>query len=133
MSARFVAEVGKCAGYGPVEAVRWTSPVKLLYENFQTQQVFIIVAIFFQGLYLLLRWDWRSPFWRTGVCYLVLCARVWGPPSGTMPAPPARVLLPMTLCFYLLLVRERPGWFWPFFILGSLSVPYGVHEFWLYR
>ena len=105
--------------------LRW-----LWYEPL-AHEMLIIVSLGFQGLYLLLRRETSSPFWKMGVCYLALGA-VLGPAVWEGAGAAARTLLPMTLCFYLLLARERAAWFWPFFVLGSLSIPYGLHEFWMF-
>ena len=72
-----------------------------------------------------------SAVWRTGICFALLGC-VLGPAVWEWTGAAARVLLPMTLCFYLLVARERDAWFWPFFVLGSLSVPWAVHDFWMY-
>ena len=106
------------------------SPVWFLYADLRLHALLTIATLFFQGLFLCLRPSWQSPVWRIGAGYLLLCAvlgaAVWDETSAA-----ARVMIPLTTCFYLLLARERPGWwFWTFFVLGSLSVPYAVHDFW---
>ena len=101
-----------------------------LWTHYATFELATILGLCFQGLFLVLRPDWRSPCWRVGTCYLllgtVLGTAVWEDTSAA-----ARVLLPMTICFYLQLARERPWWFWPFFLLGSLSWPYSLRQLWL--
>ena len=126
MCVRFAAGVRDWRQHGPggpYGNFQW------LYMDGLMHELLVIAALVFQGLYLVLRRDMASPFWRTGVCYLalgcVLGSAVWEATSAA-----ARVLLPMTLCFYLQLARERPGWFWPFFVLGGLSIPQGVYAFW---
>lgn len=102
-----------------------------LYLDENVHETLTLTAACVQMLYFALRRDLQSSVWRTGVGYAVLCcvlgSAVWG---STFAA--ARVVLPMTLCFYLLLAREKDGWFWPFLVLGSLSVPYAVHEYAVY-
>ncbi len=101
------------------------------YASPQAQQVLGVTALLAQAIYFLWRRKMDAPLWRTGFCYVALWATM-GPAVWNDVSQVARVLLPMTLCFYLLLARERPQWFWPFFVLGSLSVPYAVHDFWLF-
>jgi hypothetical protein len=127
MFARFTARVYQCAHGNPGQHAAW---YKWFYKDHNARELMTIVGIFVQGLFFILRQETQSPFWRTGVCYLALGC-VLGPAVWEQAGAAARVLLPMTLCFYLLLARERAGWFWPFFVLGSLSIPYGVREFWL--
>ncbi len=101
-----------------------------LYGDFKVHEVLTLLGLCVQGLYLLTRPDPSSAFWRIGVCFLLLGA-VLGPAVWAETAAAARVLLPLTICFYLLVARERGGMFWWFFILGSLSVPYGLHKLWM--
>lgn len=103
-----------------------------LKESRATQQVLAFLALLAQAVYFLVRRDINSRYWRTGICYLMLWL-VLGPAVWTDLSQVARVLLPMTLCFYMLLAKERAGWFWLFFVAGSLSIPFGLHKFWLLR
>ena len=123
---RFIDGIKKLTGnghHGHLSRLRW------LYYDFDTHELLVIAGITFQGLYLVLRRDWHSTFWRTGICY-ALFASVLGVAVWEETAAASRVLLPMTICFYLLLARERAAWFWPFFIGGSLSIPGSVYDFW---
>ncbi len=131
MCAVFSHSIQQCfqEGFRQIFAYWWQ--FDWLYLNRDLHDALTIAAFWFQGLYLLVRWEVRSPLWRMGVCYLAL-AVVLGPAVWEDPSAAARVLLPLTLCFYLRLAREHVGWFWPFFLLGSLSLPYGLHEFWLW-
>ena len=69
-------------------------------------------------------WRWRawstSPWWRIGAAYTALMAvagaSVWEGHPGAIP----RVVLPLTVAFNMLLLRERR--FWPLFVLGNLAV-----------
>ncbi len=99
-----------------------------IYTHYPTYELTTLLAVFFQGLFLALRPDWRSPFWRVGACYVFL-GTVLGPSVWDDTTAAARVLLPLTVCFYLQLARQRGWWFWVFFVLGSLSVPYAVYTF----
>ena len=102
-----------------------------LYAEYRVNVLLTIATLFFQGLFLCLRPNWQSPIWRIGAGYLLLCVTL-GAAVWDHTAAAARVMIPMTTCFYLLLAQERSGWrFWVFFVLGSLSVPYAVHDFWM--
>lgn len=106
------------------------SPIRWLYSEGPQHELLTILALFAQGVYLLLRRDFSSPAWRTAAVYLAL-GGVLGPAVWEGADAAARVLLPMTLCFYLRLERERPAWFWPFFALSALALPHAIRNFWL--
>ncbi len=126
VGGRLVDGVRQCAGEFPGPAYRhW----RWLISDFACHEVLTAGALCIQGLYFLVRRDGSSPFWRMGGCFLAL-GTVLGPAVWADTSSAARVLLPMTVCFYLRLAHERAGWFWPFLLLGSLSIPYGVHLFW---
>lgn len=130
MFGRLAIGVSDFATLGLDDAAK-SGPFGWLYLDYRVHELLTVIAFFAQGLYLVLRRDYQSAVWRTGAIYLALCV-VLGPGVWGSTFAAARVLLPMTLCFYLLLARERNAWFWPFFILGSLSFPYGLHEFWTF-
>ena len=127
MLTRLVERIQQCAQQTSPHRF-WTC--KWLYRDWPNHEWLTITAIFVQGLFFVLRRNVHCRFWRTGVCYVGLCC-VLGPAVWDQTSAAARVLLPMTVCFYLVLARESAAWFWPFFILGSLSIPYGVHDFWM--
>jgi hypothetical protein len=82
--------------------------------------VLLLISLTVQVLVLLLRPQWDSLWWRVGAAYallmLVLGSSVW---EG-YPGAAARVVLPMTLAFNVVLPRTR-RW-WPVLLLGNLSV-----------
>lgn len=117
---------------GPGVFARQAGPLGWFYNDSYCHEMLVITALFFQGLYIALRTDLSSPVWRTGAVFLVLGIFLGPAPWGTTSAA-ARALLPMTVCFYLLLARERIGCFALFFALGSISIPTGVYEFWNMR
>lgn len=105
----------------------------LLYDNYRSHELLNLLSLFAQGVYLVARPAPRSTFWRIGVLYLVLFVCL-GPAVWEGTGAAARVLLPMTISFYLCLAREpRPWLFWSFFLLSALTIPYGVHQFWMLR
>lgn len=118
---------------GAAEAAQSAGLVHWLCVDLPMHEMLTAVSLGIQGVYLLLRRDWSSAVWRTGVVYLALGC-VLGPAVWEGSGAASRVLLPMTLPFYVLLARERAaGWFWPFFVFGGLPIPYGVYEFWRLR
>ena len=130
MGARLVEQCHRLAAIGGGNFFHHFFRGDWLYTHYATFELLTILTTFFQGLFLVLRRDWRSPFWRVGASYLLL-GSVLGPAVWDDTSAAARVLLPMTVCFYLQLARERGrGWFWTFLVLGSLSVPFAVHDFW---
>ena len=83
-----------------------------------------LVSLTTQAIVLVRLARWTSPWWRVGVAYVVLMV-VLGPDVwGGYPGAALRVVLPMTIAFNLLLPRTR--WFWPWAILGNLSVWHGL-------
>ncbi len=125
MGREFAGAVARCwnSGLDPADPLRW------LYADDPPRHLSTVVATACQGVYLLLRRDPGSAVWRTGILYAGLSAvlgdAVWEEPSNA-----ARASLPLAVCFYLRLAREDGRPFWPFFVLGSLSLPYAVHEWW---
>ncbi len=118
---------------GPADAAQRAGLVRWFYVDSPMHEMLTVAALGAQGVYLLLRRDVSSPVWRTAVGYMALGC-VLGPAVWEGTGAAARTLLPMTLCFYVLLARERAAaWFWPFFVLGGIAAPYGVHAFWLLR
>lgn len=122
---RYVADVGLSTGSKAAGPFGW------LYRDEPVHEILTVAAIFCQGSYLVWRREPQSAIWRTGLIYTLL-GTVLGPAVWGWTGAAARVLLPMTICFYLQVAKERGAWFWTFFILGSLSIPFGVYEFWYY-
>lgn len=131
LAGRFLSSAGECLQRGLSSDAKSAGPFGWLYLDENLHEVLTVVALFGQGLYLALRPDRTSAVWRTGICFALLSC-VLGSAVWEWTGAAARVLLPMTLCFYLLVAKERDAWFWPFFVLGSLSVPWAVHDFWMY-
>ena len=125
MGREFAGALARCWNAGLDLAAPW----RWLYADDPPRHLSTVVATFCQGLYLTLRRDPGSAVWRTGILYAGLCA-VFGDAVWEEPSNAARAGLPLAVCFYLRLAREGGRWFWPFFVLGSLSLPYAVHEWW---
>ena len=126
----FAHAVDACREQG-LSAGAWeAAPLGWLWADDLMRQPLTIVGLFFQVVYLALRRDPASAVWRTGIVYAVLCA-VLGTAVWEEVLNAVRAMLPMTVCFYLLLARERGWWFWIFFVLGGMALPYSVHGFWV--
>jgi hypothetical protein len=117
-------------GQPQVEPLR-EHPLAWLYASSNVHQILGSLGLLTQVVYLWCRRDLDSPIWRIGICYTGLWA-VMGSAIWSDITQVDRILLPMTVCFYLRLSGERASWFWPCFVLGSLSIPWGVRDFWLF-
>ncbi len=82
--------------------------------------VMILVALTAQWLFFILRPRWREPWWRVGVGYALLMVVLGDAVWEGYPGAAARVLLPMTLAFNILVPRARGWWF--VLLLGNLTV-----------
>lgn len=85
-------------------------------------QICILAPLVVQIAFLVMRPRWRDPWWRVAAGYaallIVLQAVLWMPSTGAV----SRVMLPLTVGFNLLLVRDERARFWPWFIAGNLHV-----------
>jgi hypothetical protein len=106
---------------------RWTQTVEALGQDRFLSLAWLpfglLSSVIVQAIYVLLRWDYRSAWWRVAVAYVVLMLlldRVLADPNtGAI----TRVLLPLTVGFNILLAREsRPLRFWPLFVAGNLHL-----------
>jgi hypothetical protein len=82
--------------------------------------VCIQVALTAQWIFLVLRPRWFDPWWRLGAAYALLMVVLGGAVWGGYPGAAARVLLPMTLAFNILVPRGRAWWI--VLLLGNLTV-----------
>jgi hypothetical protein len=94
------------------------------WTSFARFSILSLVALTTQCLVLVSLLDWRSAWWRMGIAYaglmIVVGEAVWyGYPGAT-----ARVVLPMTVAFNVLLPRVR--WFWPLWIAGNGNILVGL-------
>jgi len=100
------AEIARTVANGPHWMIRGT--------------LLIQTALTVQWLFFALRPRWRDPWWRVGAVYaallVILGAAVW----ENYPGAAARVLLPMTLAFNILVPRGR-AWL-GVLLLGNLSI-----------
>jgi hypothetical protein len=85
--------------------------------------VFGLVGLTTQALVLIGLRKWRSAWWRLGIAYVVLMLFIGPAVWEGHPGAIARVLIPMTVAFNVLLPRNR--WFLPLWALGNLGIFYG--------
>jgi hypothetical protein len=82
-------------------------------------------------LYLVLRHEVRSPWWRIALGYIVLMLVIdrvlWDPATGAI----TRVMLPLTVAFNVLLAREpRGSRLVPWLVAGNLHVVASLWVLW---
>ena len=86
----------------------------------------LVVGLIVQAVYLLMlitRRAWVLEWWRVGIAYAVLMVMVDAVVATPITGAITRVLLPMTVAFNVLLVRETSASrFWPWFIAGNLNL-----------
>lgn len=79
-----------------------------------------------QAAYLLLRWRPNEPLWGFGIGFAVLTFLI-GPSVWAEFMAYTRVLLPLTIAFNLLLLRDQTQrTFWPWFIAGNCGLAGGL-------
>ncbi|WP_348059715.1 hypothetical protein [Dokdonella sp.] len=117
-SLPFVAMVG---ALGPL----WRAVPQLGWHAFATQAL-TTIALCVQFLFLVLsaRRLWHTRWWRAGAAFALLFALL-GPAVWQEATAAARVVLPMTLAFNILLPRDR-RWSVAVCALGNLSVLHGL-------
>ena len=82
--------------------------------------VLMLVGLLAQFLFFIVRIRWRDSWWRLGAVHAALMAFLGDSVWADYPSAAARVLLPMTLAFNVLVPRGR---WWPtLLLLGNLGV-----------
>ncbi|HMD59867.1 MAG TPA: hypothetical protein VKG78_00455 [Opitutaceae bacterium] len=80
----------------------------------------VMAGLLAQFFFFAFRRRWREPWWRVGATYALLMVFLGGAVWENYPSAAARVLLPMTLAFNILVPRK--GW-WPvLLVIGNLGV-----------
>jgi hypothetical protein len=80
----------------------------------------VIVALMAQMFFFAGRIRWTNPWWRIGATYAFLMAFLGGAVWEHYPSAAARVLLPMTLAFNVLVPRK--GWWVALLVIGNLGM-----------
>jgi hypothetical protein len=96
------------------------------WHSYARWNVLVLIGLTTQVLFLVLRREWKSPWWRMGAAYVLILPTLSPLVWEGYPGSAVRVLLPMTFAFNVLVVGSRG--FWPLVILGNLSVLYGLSE-----
>ena len=92
------------------------------FESVAPWTILILVSMTVQWLFFVLRPRWQDPWWRVGATYSVLMAVLGDAVWEGYPIAAARVVLPMTLAFNMLLPRGRRPLWWLILLMGNLSV-----------
>jgi hypothetical protein len=87
--------------------------------------VLTLLSLIVQAGYVLVRLEWKNPWWRLGIAYVSLLPFL-GPPLWEGELPTAmRVMMPLALAFNVLLRDCRdPRRFWSLLTAGNLTVLY---------
>lgn len=92
-----------------------------------TTTLLATVALTVQAAYMLRRRR-ADPWWRVGLVWTLMLALLGTAVWEGHPGAATRVLLPLSVAFAVLAVRERAGWGW--LLLGNLSVCSGLLALW---
>jgi len=99
------------------------SVAQLMAEGFPSVAKFdllVLAGLLSQFFFFAFRRRWSEPWWRIGACYAILMVFLGDSVWELYPSAAARVLLPMTLAFNILVPRR--GW-WPLLlIVGNLGI-----------
>ena len=81
------------------------------FSSVAKYDLLVLVGLMAQFFFFVFRRRWSEPWWRVGVCYAVLMIFLGNAVWEFYPTAAARVLLPMTLAFNLLVPRRGAlGW-----------------------
>jgi len=86
----------------------------------------MLISLTVQFLVILLRPQWSSLWWRIGAAYAVLMIFLGDAVWEGYPGAAARVVVPLTLAFNVVVPRGR--WWWPVLLLGNLSALSAVDQ-----
>jgi len=94
------------------------------WDSFARFSLVSLVSLATQAVVLVVRRDLQDPWWRLGITYAVLMTLLGFSVWEGHPGAAARVVLPMTFAFNILLPGVR--WFWPLWVLGNASIISGL-------
>ena len=89
-----------------------------------TTTLLAVVGLTVQAAYFLRRPRLDNPWWRVGLAGVAMLAMLGTSVWEGHPGAATRVLLPMTVAFAVVAVRERAGWAW--LTAGALTAASGV-------
>ena len=120
----FAAVCGLCCTNGPttlreLRANGWNSPARW--------SLLLLISLAVQFLMIFLRPQWTSPWWRIGAAYAVLMMFLGDGVWEGFPGAAARVVVPLTLAFNVVVPRGR--WWWMvLLVMGNLSALSAVSQ-----
>jgi hypothetical protein len=115
--------VSPFSGIWPVWHVAYRAASRHGLFSFQGMPFLLVFGLAVQAIYLIVRHEYTSPWWRVAAAYAVLMVLVDPVLADPNTGAITRVLLPMTVGFNVLLAREAPAArFWPWFICGNLDL-----------
>ena len=94
------------------------------WDSFARFSLVSLVSLATQAVVLVVRRDLQNAWWRLGITYAVLMTLLGIAVWEGHPGAAARVVLPMTFAFNILLPGVR--WFWPLWVLGNASIISGL-------
>lgn len=106
-------------------AASWGGALSLLVTQFAAAlpPACIIVSIAAQAVFVFVRREYHSPWWRVAFAYAVLLLFLDPVLANPHTGAITRVMLPLTVGFNLLLAREsRSPRFWSWFAVGNLHL-----------
>jgi hypothetical protein len=90
------------------------------YRSVAKFDVLVLGGLLAQFLFFLFRMRWKDPWWRLGASYAVLLVFLGDAVWENYPSAAARVLLPMTVAFNVLVPRKG---LWPvLLVIGNLGI-----------
>jgi hypothetical protein len=90
------------------------------YPSLAKFDLLVVAGLLAQFFFFVCRHRWGDPWWRVGAVYAVLMIFLGDAVWENYPSAAARVLLPMTLAFNILVPRGR--WWTLLLIVGNLGV-----------
>jgi len=90
------------------------------YPSVAKFDLLVIAGLLAQFFFFAFRRRWHDPWWRLGACYAALMVFLGDAVWENYPCAAARVLLPMTLAFNILVPRGR--WWMLLLAIGNLGV-----------
>jgi hypothetical protein len=98
------------------------------FRGLITTTLLATIGLTVQAAYLIHRPRWSEGWWRAGLAGVAMMVFLGTAVWEGHPGAATRVLLPMSVAFAVLAVRERAGWGW--IVAGSLTVGSGVISLW---
>ena len=102
---------------------KWTGAIREFringWDSSAKWTLVMLTSLSVQFLVIVLHPQWTNLWWRIGAPFAVLLALLGPAPWDGYPGAAARIVVPLTLAFNVVLPRGR--WWWPVLLLGNLS------------